>query len=216
MTFKEQVNSLARAAVIGGPLEEHDKHGNIITVSRGKKVGQPRMVYQLDDSKLGEFLNSVTPYFVMSALRSTYFQEEISDLVEDLQVATFDIIKHFGPEPLGKPFYESLRLIVNNVLTNEFRKRQSAKHKVNYSPRIPIEWATRDEDLDATEERVAMQELIEKIVQRVDLDCQRIISAFLWLGDVSDTAEALELSKDFVRTKLLSLQPIVKQLLGTA
>lgn len=190
--------------------EPRHHKGDPVLYYKGKRRGEPKMVYPLDNRVVGEIMDLIYPYCRQSVIRS--FGWEDLEMITDLQIWVVDLLRREGPEPLGKPFSDLLPLRVNNYLTYKFQRARVAglteeimvkdgsgewyetevlmhpwayKRSLDETPpgfREPLANLIGGED--RFDRRIEAQSLIEQLRERVPEEMEDHIDAFLE-GEVS-------------------------------
>jgi hypothetical protein len=87
--------------------------------------------WELDYKNADKFIKMVSPYVKTAAKKSDKYDPESA--AQDILMHLWLALKRYGPNYQGKSFAQRmLPMKTNNVLTNNFKKRCSAKSKVNF------------------------------------------------------------------------------------
>jgi len=90
----------------------------------------PDGTWKLNRDKANELFEMIKGYVRKSAERSDWFDPD--NAVGDINLNIWTSLGRYGPRYQNKPFAEYLKTKVNNVLTNNWKKRTSHKSKLNY------------------------------------------------------------------------------------
>jgi hypothetical protein len=89
--------------------------------------------WDLDHKYAKEFFKLVDPYIIKAAIKSTYYDDDKEDAIAEVRFQVWRALEKYGPRPKGNKFGTyTLKLKVNNCLTNRFKKKESCKSKINY------------------------------------------------------------------------------------
>ena len=106
-------------------------HGRLQRVVDEMAVKQlPDGMWELDHTRAPEFFAIINPYIKKSAYISD--RNDPEDAVQDIREHIWKALQRYGPRYQNKPFRYLLKLKVNNVLTNNYKKKKSQKSRLNF------------------------------------------------------------------------------------
>lgn len=114
----------------------------------GARKGQLKDVYHIDGVLYMKLWDLCKPYVVTSAVKSCYdAPHEVEEVVSEIKMNLFHILRHFGPRPNNMNFSDYLHLNVNNLLTNHANARlRREKSSVTYKTTSLFQEVASSED----------------------------------------------------------------------
>ena len=98
----------------------------------GKNKGKERDMYDIDGVEFNKLWKIIYPYAYVSCSRSVYQnRDDMDDVISEIKINLFRVLQLYGPIYDGQTLSQRVKLIVNNVLTNEYNKR--SKHLKAFS-----------------------------------------------------------------------------------
>jgi DNA-directed RNA polymerase specialized sigma24 family protein len=126
--FKNQLDSIAQTICKIVPVEQRlrifEEQKIISYYVKGKKKGQLREFYTVDGFGFEKLWKLIYPY-VFKSCRISSTEEDLEDLIYEVKYQVFRNLQYYGPVFENQTLSQRLGLIVNNTLTNEFRKRST-------------------------------------------------------------------------------------------
>jgi len=114
----------------------------------GVNKGKEREIYEVDGRSFNKIWELTYPYVFTSSNKSAYgnslYREEI---ISEVKFGVFRALQLYGPCYHDQKLSQRLKLIVNNVLTNEFNKKGN---QIKYE-----EMLDEDENFEVSDERVS-------------------------------------------------------------
>jgi DNA-directed RNA polymerase specialized sigma24 family protein len=102
---------------------------------RGKNKGKIRLFYKIDDRGFEDMWKCIFPYVWKACIRSCNESIDVEDLISEVRFSIYRSLQYYGPVYNNQTFSKRLGLIVNNVLTNEYRRVSRNNIEIQYYDR---------------------------------------------------------------------------------
>ena len=91
---------------------------------KGCNKGKERQIYEVNGKSFNRLWQLISPYVFVACDKSTYSNSvDREDAISEIKYECFRTLQLYGPVHNNQPFSQRLKLVVNNVLTNEFHKK---------------------------------------------------------------------------------------------
>ena len=91
---------------------------------KGLNKGKEREIYEVNGQCFNKVWQLISPYVFVACSKSTYGNFiEREEVMSEVKYECFRTLQLYGPKYNNQSFSQRLKIIVNNVLTNEFRKK---------------------------------------------------------------------------------------------
>lgn len=175
------------------------------TYYKGARKGQIKDVFEIDGRMFNKLWDTVAPYAYKSTFKSIeHFKEDLEDVVGEIRIQLFYILRFFGPTPNGQPLSTYVKLITNNVLTTAKRRRsiKTSYHATSLSS--PVGHSEEGDEIVLGDTLICATIPDFDIFANIDKDVLPLVEAALG-NDFDKTASSLGLTRKQAKAKLQTM-----------